>query len=500
MKAEILQLQPYDNIDSVLDKLGQIYNASRGLTQIQIVWPKRGRVLEDSLDYARIAGWAERHGLQAVLVTTDPAVIRIAEEHQLPFYSSLESIPTNATLRPNRYPLKRSYSQRVLKLAKLRSEHEKLQRPPASWKKNLPLFLFGLAGFLLALYCILPHATIQLQPVMRTRELKLPLWTSNQLNALTMNGGVPSENMTFTISRSATVPATGSIESAGSLATVLVVLKNTCDRTQKIPAGTHLSAAADQPWLFHTLEAIDLAVAGQRATLVEADAAGEKYNLPANTLTAMQIPFDQCIQISQSEAATGGTDGSYRSPCEADYQTALEQIHADVLADADNIIAEHASLLNYVLPGSFTIGEVLSETLDPPFGYAGDTFSLEQQMEVSFRMVSRRNIYNQVKLAFDLFPEEGFVPENNLYDFQIVPDSCSFENDQYHFSVIGMQNGLSGLDVKAISQAVRGLPLGDAVRQIESTYSADSKPQIEIWPPGFTRLPIVASNIKVTLP
>lgn len=500
MKAEILQLQPYDNIDSVLDKLGQIYNASRGLMQIQIVWPKRGRVLEDSLDYARIAGWAERQGLQAVLVTTDPAVMRIAEERQLPFYASLESIPTIGTLRPNRYPLKRSYSQRVLKLAKLRSEHEKLQHQPASWKKKLPLFLFGLAGFLLALYCILPHATIQLQPVMRTRELQLPLWTSSQLNTLTMNGGVPSENMTFTVSRSVTVPATGSIESAGSLATVLVELKNTCDRSQQIPAGTHLSAAADQPWLFHTLEAIELAVAGQRATLVEAEAPGEKYNLPANTLTAMQIPFDQCIQILQTEAATGGTDGSYRSPSEADYQTAVEQIQAEVFADEDDLIAEHASVLNYVLPGSFTIGEVLSETLDPPFGYAGDTLTLEQQLEVSFRTVSRRNIYNQVKLAFDLFPEAGFVPENNLYDFQIVPNSNSFENDQYHFSVIGVQNGLSGLDASAISQAVRGLPLEDALQRIKDTYSADSKPQIEIWPPGFSRLPIAASNIRVTLP
>ncbi len=208
MKTEKLQLQPYDNIDSVLDKMTQIYQTTRGLTQIQVLWPRRGSVMDDPLDYGRIAGWAERNGIELAFVSCDEFATALASEQRIPVYRNAADIPKNPVFRQKRFQLKRSDSQRIIKLVRLRSDIENLRTVPQQPRGRWPLFLIALFAFFIGLYLILPHARVVVGAVPQVRELKFQLWTNDQLDSFTMNGGVPSEQIRLTFDRSVTLPAT----------------------------------------------------------------------------------------------------------------------------------------------------------------------------------------------------------------------------------------------------------------------------------------------------
>ncbi len=175
-----------------------------------------------------------------------------------------------------------------------------------------------------------------------------------------------------------------------------------------IPSGVHFSRSADQPWLFHNLSEATIEAGAEQTIAIEADIPGAQYNLPPGVLNTIQVPYERCINVRQSEPTAGGDDGKFITPTDADYANAAEQIRNQILNDADGIMTEKAGALNFPLTDSFQIEKILAEKRKPESGYAGETFRLEQRVQISFRVVARQHIYRQAELAFIMFPQDGF--------------------------------------------------------------------------------------------
>jgi len=497
MKTEKIQLQPFDNIDSILDKLNQTYQATYGLTQIQILWPRRGKLLDDPLDFGRISGWAERNHVKLVFVSSNEQIMRKAAEHNIPVCPEVDSIPAAVTNRKDRFPMKRSESVRAIRIAKLKSERDQLREKKVPVSSELPLFLVAMVAVVFLFFLIVPHAVISIQPVETKREIILPLWTSDTLEAMTLNGGVPSELMRFTVEKTVTVPASGTIQSAGTLSTGTLRLTNVCDQRQLIPSGTHFSASADQPWLFHNLTDIVLPAKTETTIPIEADKPGASFNLPAQSIHAIEVPYDRCIQIIQDQPTSGGSDGIFITPTQADYEAAVKKIRQEILSMPAAEVQEKAGNLRVPLMQTLKIGNLISEKSDPLIGYAGKTLTLTQTIEVEVRTISRQLIIQQIRMNLEAGSQNAFIPINDSIQFSVSEKTDSGNDDQYELEVRASQSGVQFVDYSELRELISGKTIQDAKKTIREHINLESEPSIKIWPKGLSRLPFVSSNILI---
>src|SRR5262245_31430533 len=103
MKLQIIQLEPYDDVASVRDRLAFV-NTERVL----LVWPRSGGILKRKIDLVLIQRETARRGARLGLVTNDLDVIDHAAELQI---STFESVKTSQRARWKR-PLNKVFVDR----------------------------------------------------------------------------------------------------------------------------------------------------------------------------------------------------------------------------------------------------------------------------------------------------------------------------------------------------------------------------------------------------
>src|SRR5579871_2528125 len=86
MRLQIVQLESYDDVASVRDRLSFV-QADRVL----LVWPKSGTVLDRKLDLVLIQRAATRDGLRLGLVTQDAEVRCNATELNVPVFDTVDA-------------------------------------------------------------------------------------------------------------------------------------------------------------------------------------------------------------------------------------------------------------------------------------------------------------------------------------------------------------------------------------------------------------------------
>src|SRR5512143_993059 len=84
MKLQIIQLEPYDDVVSVRDRLSFV-NTERVL----LVWPRRGEILKRKLDLVLIQREAARRGARLALVTAAPDVLENAADLNISTFPSV---------------------------------------------------------------------------------------------------------------------------------------------------------------------------------------------------------------------------------------------------------------------------------------------------------------------------------------------------------------------------------------------------------------------------
>src|SRR5207253_851304 len=85
MKLQVIQLEPYDDVISVRDRLTFV-NSERVL----LVWPRAASVLRRKLDLVLIQREAARRGARLALITQDLSVIDYAAELNISTFESVD--------------------------------------------------------------------------------------------------------------------------------------------------------------------------------------------------------------------------------------------------------------------------------------------------------------------------------------------------------------------------------------------------------------------------
>src|SRR5215218_5987285 len=97
MKLQIIQLEPYDDVISVRDRLSFV-NTERVL----LVWPKSGNILKRKLDLVLIQRETARRGARLALVTDDFDVIDQAHELNISTFDNVNASYRAVWKRPQK--------------------------------------------------------------------------------------------------------------------------------------------------------------------------------------------------------------------------------------------------------------------------------------------------------------------------------------------------------------------------------------------------------------
>ncbi len=496
MRTETIPLQPFDDVNSAIDKMNQVLNANVAVKRILIIWPKRSRLMEDPLDFSRLAIWAKHHELQIALTVRDPFIKKIAAERNIPVFSTREQAqqenwPAEKSMQADLEPVR----QQIFAGLKTDVEATRSQAKPNKWSYLLLLPVFILV--FVTLYLLIPHAILYIPQENAGQTLSIPFWTSDSLEMATKNGGIPSKADHLFLNLQATVPATGSIRSQGKLASGNITLRSNCKNDQRIPAGTFVVTSATEPQKFQLLEEIQLSSGESTETDILAAASGSASNLSGGSIVSIEKPFDNCIEVIQTNPTIGGTDGVYPSPGKADYENAVSIILKKVESEANLALQDLYGSLRMPLKNSLQIGKISEEILTPGIGYAGSELTLQQTIEVTIRTVSYQDMIAFAKLMMDHQKNSTFFPEDEAITFRDENPPVLSENGLITWSLIAERTGTIRYDADQLKTLVSGksVPYGKA--QLDEFFQNSSGVSVQTWPKWIRSFPVVTANIWI---
>lgn len=495
--TEAIRLQNYDNFYSLMDRLSQRDASGEPGRRLLLVFPPRGRILSEPMDFGRLRSWAARNGYEIAFVIPGSDTLRkMAAEHGFPVFRSLnEADKAEWKTAPVDVKIE-DPAERIRRLAVLKKDAEQSQDSPMPFFPRLLIFLFTIAVLALVFLAILPQAKVEITPLLSRKTLNMSIWTDENLNTVTIGGGIPTMEKQLDLTLSAVVPATAAVQVEPALAVGTVILRNICPSPYSVSAGTMVGTAAElsEGTAYQTLEAVRLEGETEQAVRVESSAGGADKNLPAGSVRFIAYPDDRCIEVRQEEAFSGGNDGVYASPGEADLEAAREKILSLVPAAADAALRADPDYDDLMLLGDPAELEVRSEHYSPEPGFASQTLEMWQTLRVRVKTVRRSDMEALIRAQTGRMDGQtagltgyrilsGPEEVNGLSVWTVEAEYLAYEPET---------------NAEALQLTLRGKKLEEA-QAILATLRHVKQTRITLLPSFLNRLPLAAQNIRVII-
>lgn len=495
--TELIHLQNYDNFYSLMDRLNQLDASGESSHRILLLWPARGRILESPLEFGRLRSWAERNYYEIALVIPGNKLKRkMAAEQGISAFENVNEASEKEWLSSSKRLPVIEESDRLRKLIVLKGEAEKTVRTKSSLGIRLFAFLLTLTVLLGVCYAILPQARVEITPYLVQKSINMTIWTDDRLDVPTIAGGIPTEEKRFELNLSAEVPASGIVQTEPGIAVGEILIQNSCDRVTSASAGVQVGTAEDfeQGVNFITLEDVVLSPGEERVVRIEAVNGGEDGNLTEGMIQFVEYPESLCWNIRQAQPTRGGTSGTYRSPSEADLKNAQEQIDEQIQKAALSVLENDPDGYDLLPLGDAVVTAVKSIKYSPEMGFAADTLSVREVLEVSYKTIrrsdmemivrgqaSRMNLQTGRLTGYEIL--SGPIEKNGLMTWDIKADYLVYEPQT---------------NEEALQIMLRGKTL-EQTDSILQTLDHVKSAKITILPSILKRMPLTAQNIRVVI-
>lgn len=484
----IIRLNNFDNRDSLMDKVRQVLTSEKCPPRILLIWPPRGRVLNDAVDLALVKKLISDYGCQLAIASESEGIRAMAEELEIPVFEDADTAPSSGWAMRRGLPRPEERSIRELRLANLRDQASSVQQHIPERKWEIFFFFAALASCLLAAFAVFPSAEVSVSPIYTHETADITMWTNDTLKSATLTGGVPSSEETYTLTLSATVPTTGSVETAGNLAVGTIRVRNACDARKGSEAGVELYT--DQGIVFRTLDDLLLDPGAETILRIEAVEPGSSGNLEAGSIRTAEYPQSICWDVFQEEPTHDGMDGIRPAPSEADYETAAGLIREQVQNEAPALLSGNTDILPV---GDAVITKIIEETMTPEYGYAADEVTLTQTLSVSVPVVKIADSDQIIREMLRGEDNEVVVITTQLLS------APSKEGDRVTWKVSADRQSYSAAtNEEAVRAMLRGKSL-DTAKEILRTIQPGQEGEIKIHPAWFGFLPFWADRINVNI-
>ncbi len=508
MKFQIIQLEPYDDVISIRDRLAFV-NTER----VVLVWPGSGAILRRKLDLVLIQREAARRGTRLALVTSDPDVIdnacdlnistfgSVRASQQAPWKRPLNKVFIDRSDRPDNAPDPYELRLAASRLQPLTPQQRRLRYTVRVLAGTVLIVVLTAVALLLG-----PGADVTLTPAQAQINETVRLTADSTLSRVDVeNGRIPAALMVIEVQTQASIPTTGSMDVPNTLANGTVVFTNQTGTPVFIPSGTVVATAIGQPVQFHTIS--DVTVEGGVGKTAEATiealqtSGGPVGNIEANLIINIEGPLSKTVAARNPQATRGGTIRQQAIVTRADYDNLLvlsrEKIRQTSVAEFNPKLTG----TQFIAPDSIKIVEERPEWVayNAFIGDPADALTLTLRAKVQALVIDEQ-LARQASLA----SLAAKVPNGQ----QIIPDSVIFSRGpiqssdpkgQVGFLMSASANVAVAVNAERVRQRLAGASVSDALAILEREWLLDPRrpPQIQVWPSVFGRLPLLPLRINV---
>lgn len=531
---DTVYIDPEDDITAIIDKIEAAKNQI-----VALVLPKRTTALQSTVNMRLLARSAKKAGKNAVLITSEKALLPLAAAAELHVAKNLQSKPEIPELQTTESPsddvsggevppLDSGKSIGELALAHggesidLDDEEEKKpakeKKPPGDKRLKIPnferfrlLMAVGVLGVLLLMFLLIfglfvwPKANIAIATESTPVSTNFNLDATAKAKALDEAGGViPAVLKTSDQTANAQVQATGQ-QNNGTKATGSATLTNCSSSSVTIPAGTGVSANG-LTYITQTSVSLDSGNftgggvcknSGSHvgSTNITAQQGGTKYN---NSFTAASVAGYPGVNASGS--ASGGTDNNITVVSQADVDSAKAKVSGQSSSDFTKNFEKQLSDSGFYVIGSTLKANDPQLSATPAVGQPASTASVTVKVTYSVLVVQKSDLTKAIsdQLNKQIDSKKQKITAGDVVQAASINVQSSSGPDESLLQISSSTTAVPTLDVAAIQKQAGGLKSGD-IKAFISDYPGVKKVTVSISPFWITKAPKNPAKIHVML-
>jgi hypothetical protein len=495
MKTQVIQLDPHDDVTSVRDKISWAKTA-----RILLVYPRRSRLLERTLDLRLLQRYTEGLGSQLAIVAPLEDTRQTAQKLGILVFktAAIAKRETWQEPRTGAIPARRSHR------SELRGMRREAFPVEGSWRnrQSVRLLFFSLAilAVLVLLLLFLPSAKVEINPETRIQSLSIPASASPNVTTVNLTGSLPARLTFSVLELSRTAPVTGSIIIAQNPSAGMVRFRNLNTGAMDIPSGTIVITTGSPPVRFATTaEAVIPAGLGKSLDVpVQAVDAGSSGNLPADSLVALEGSLGASLAVTNPSPTAGGSDRS--APIQtADDRTRLhDALVSEILENCKISLPQSIAAGGVYFPDTITPAQTLSETYFPADGQTGETLSLSIKLQCQAQYATATDINTLAGMALDANLPGGFEPVSNAVTASFSAAPVTDIDGTTHWKVQAQRLLHARIDPLAVTLLVQGRSRAQAGRRLTESFRLAAAPTFSLSPSWWPWLPVIPFRITVS--
>jgi hypothetical protein len=515
VKTQIIQLEPYDDIYSVKDKIG--WNQA---PRILLIQPAREQILTRQLDLTLLKRHCTELGAQLAFVARGQDFRVRAEQLGIPVYTSRrEAEQSHWRVKKRRQRRTGNNLGEPLSAAKTRQLSQKASQHPTAWEletlrrsahpekptwfvhptARLIAFTLGVLSVLAIAAVLLPSARLHLKPETRTETVTVSVMASPEHDDVDISGAVPAPWKAITVEGGKSITTTGSISLPDESASGRVTFTNLTNEEITLPRGSIVTTLDEQPIRFATNTSATIPPNASITIAIQAIEPGVEGNVPAESIVAIEGPIGLNLSVTNKEATSGGTRRLVPAPNVGDYErlykdlyetlsaSALEEIQA-TLDPSDLLISEEAHLV-----------EVLEERYTPAEPAPADQLSLTLRVAFRALTVDERSLYELGRAALETNLPPGFDADtDSLVIENLSGPRLNEEENIARWQLQARWEITAQLDPVEATNLALGLPREQAAERLNEDLPLEEPATVSLIPPFWPRLPTLPFRISVT--
>jgi len=497
MKTAILQLDAFDNVISIRDKI-----AWSKTQRILLVWPNKGKIKLNSIDIILILRSAESLGAQISVVTDEPVIINQLKELGVSIFSSIPE----AQKKPWRKPRIRDRSILTKNSDGSRNQLDfdkkiQIKNFELSIQMRWIVFSIGVIATILTIFIFIPSAQITLSPMLEEQSMQMNFRSDPTIKEINMTGAIPYNIVEIEIEGQLEEESTGIIRIPDKKASGEVTFRNLSDQEIFIPKGTIVRTSGDPLIRFETTKEAILkpGIESQIDVPILCMSGGTIGNVSGGSITSIENDLGGNIVVMNNGSTYGGVDIKTFSPTENDYEKLKTELIELLKLNAIEEIKDTYPNAILIPEKTIKIEEIISEERIPEVGDPAERHILRIIATISGWIFTENDIEKSVQLAMNADLNEQFHANEGNIEIEIIQDSVIFDKNELQWEVKATREISSYINEIYITQNILGLQIETAKSFLKNEIKLNNDPVIVISPSFWKNLPFLPFRINMVI-
>lgn len=488
MKLQLIQIEAFDNLFSIKEKL--VHSKAESLLLID---QTGSSIFEDKKQAKLLQRTLMQSGKECGVVTQNTMVASTLKEvgiHSFYDIDSAQRFPWGSNIITNQN-VWRGKNNRSSFLKKV------IEESKVSPLARVVSLVVGIAAVLILAGLYIPSAEIKIKVPVSNQTIQIPL----QINRPNQSSGTNLMVVMPTITEVEvfrTTKVTGTINVPSVKAKGKIDFVNLTSDAVQIPVGLILRSSLDEKKEYITIETgeIQAGIESKVSLQVEAVEAGGNGNAEVGEITAILGPFGLRLAAQNSEAILGGSDIGKSFPSTTDRNDLRELCMEELTNKAKIQIQKSLAPDKVFLAETLKITEILLEDYFPAGDTPTDVLSLTLRAKVTSIVIPNEMFAANAKPYLDVLLPNKYYPSrdisiNNIKIEKVNPDGS--------INIILAASRLikMAINVDEIKALSSGRLKKEVIQVMEQQYHQYSPDVITIHPGWIQDLPRIPLRINV---